>query len=99
MVDPGGRTLRKLRADMTPRLTEEKLLGIMPKGTTSRSTVIIGRWSLGDLLHDVLANEVPAAHPEHTKRFSSLLAVLWQTVRRWFAMAITLAKFPQCAAA
>lgn len=32
-VDPGGRTLQELRAGMTPGLTEDKLLGIMPNAT------------------------------------------------------------------
>lgn len=36
--------------------------------------------TLADSPHDVLANEVAATHPDHTKRSSSLLAVLWQTV-------------------
>ena len=29
---------------------------------------------------DILAREVSATHPDHTKRSSSLLAVLWQTL-------------------
>ena len=34
---------------------------------------------LADSPPDVLANEVVATHPDHTKRSSSLLAVPWQT--------------------
>lgn len=34
---------------------------------------------LADSPPDVLASEVVATHPDHTKRSSSLLAVLWQT--------------------
>jgi uncharacterized damage-inducible protein DinB len=35
---------------------------------------------LADLPSDCLAQEVGATHQDHTKRSSSLLAVLWQTV-------------------
>jgi uncharacterized damage-inducible protein DinB len=35
---------------------------------------------LADSPPDVLADEVNATHPDHTKRSSSLVAVLWQTL-------------------
>jgi uncharacterized damage-inducible protein DinB len=36
--------------------------------------------ALGESSPDVLAREVPAAHPTHTTHSSTLLAVLWQTL-------------------
>jgi uncharacterized damage-inducible protein DinB len=36
--------------------------------------------ALAECAQDVLAREVPATHPTHATHFSTLLAVLWQTL-------------------
>jgi uncharacterized damage-inducible protein DinB len=82
--------LRRIRGDSPPypsHAAESWPVTAAPPGeaewnrTIAQFNELLGKLAaLAESAPEVLARDIPATHPTHTKHSSSLLAVLWQTL-------------------